>query len=77
MRVCPHKPDEFSLERWLSDFLWYWQDSGGLTDEAAYTLVEVLPLDRSQIGKHPLPDPQDLLQRLEGNDAVPPGEGAL
>lgn len=56
------------LSEWLTEFLWYWQDSELLCGEAAHGIVRIIEI-RLQYEKkdelHPFPKPLDYLRELE------------
>ena len=50
---------------WLQSFLWHWQDSGVLTDEAAEIILCNLQQASEQKQSYRFPDPESLLKTLE------------
>jgi hypothetical protein len=56
------------IEIWLARFLWHYEDSGALEDEAAKiivsTLESCLPISERTLLR-PLPDPSELVRTLE------------
>jgi hypothetical protein len=56
------------LETWLARFLWHYEDSGALASDAAEAVLTILetclPISAKTLS-HPLPDPSELVRKLE------------
>lgn len=55
------------LVKWVADFLWRWEQSGGLYAEAAEQIVSHLILHASNAGRKQRPSPQDRRIAVRGS----------
>ena len=55
---------ELEQIEWLQSFLWHWQDSGVLTDEAAEVILCNLQQAFERKQSYRFPDPESLLKTL-------------
>jgi len=72
IRGPPMSSDRDELEKWVSDFLWYWQQSGMSNAEAAEIILSTLEKHLSISQKmlsSPLVDPKTIFQDRENQRA--------